>query len=164
MSRSFVRSWWLMLMLLAGATASADIFRPAYFELTQLSDSEYQVLWRVPAAGSAQRQAITVVFPDGVTSERRTQPYLVGNAWEQRYKIAVPDGLYGKQLRFEGQRGGATDIIARVLRSDGSTQLERLSPVDAQFTVTASPGAGEVAWGYLILGIEHILGGIDHLL
>lgn len=153
-----------LVALLISTAAHADIFRPAYFELTELGETEYQVLWRVPAAGAAQREAINVVFPEGVTREPGTRPYMVGNAWEQRYKIDVPGGLYGKDLRFDGQRGSATDIIARVLRSDGSTQLERLSPVDAQFTVTPSPGAGEVAWAYLVLGVEHILGGIDHLL
>lgn len=32
------------------------------------------------------------------------------------------------------------------------------------FTVEAPAGTAEIAWSYLLLGIEHILGGIDHLL
>jgi hydrogenase/urease accessory protein HupE len=32
------------------------------------------------------------------------------------------------------------------------------------FTVQAPTSSGEVAWSYLVLGVEHILGGVDHLL
>lgn len=31
-------------------------------------------------------------------------------------------------------------------------------------TVEAPAGTSEIAWSYLVLGVEHILGGIDHLL
>ena len=46
----------------------------------------------------------------------------------------------------------------------GTTHTERLTPTSASFTIKAAAGAGEVAITYLRLGIEHILGGIDHLL
>ena len=47
---------------------------------------------------------------------------------------------------------------------DGTSQMERLLPESPQFTVEAPAGTGEVAWSYLVLGVEHILGGVDHLL
>src|SRR5678815_3653350 len=47
---------------------------------------------------------------------------------------------------------------------DGTSQVERLLPQSPQFTVKAATGTAEVAWSYLVLGVEHILGGIDHLL
>ena len=55
-------------------------------------------------------------------------------------------------------------MLVRVERSDGTTQLGRVLPVEPRFVVTASPGAFEVAQTYTVLGIEHILTGFDHLL
>jgi hydrogenase/urease accessory protein HupE len=49
-------------------------------------------------------------------------------------------------------------------RLDGTVQLERILPSQPSFTARASPGATEVARTYVIIGIEHILLGFDHLL
>jgi hydrogenase/urease accessory protein HupE len=57
-----------------------------------------------------------------------------------------------------------TDVIARVERLDGSSQVEALPADKTEFVVRPPAGKAEVAWSYLLLGVEHILGGIDHLL
>ncbi|MEJ2320656.1 MAG: HupE/UreJ family protein, partial [Gemmatimonadales bacterium] len=57
-----------------------------------------------------------------------------------------------------------TDVLARVERADGTTQVARLTPRDFVFTVVAAPGAAEVAQTYFGLGVQHILFGFDHLL
>jgi hypothetical protein len=49
-------------------------------------------------------------------------------------------------------------------REDGTSQVEHLLPQQPQFTVKGRSGTAEVAWSYLVLGVEHILGGVDHLL
>jgi hydrogenase/urease accessory protein HupE len=49
-------------------------------------------------------------------------------------------------------------------RLDGSTQLARLTPSSPSFVVEATPSKTQVLRSYLSLGVEHILGGIDHLL
>jgi hydrogenase/urease accessory protein HupE len=57
-----------------------------------------------------------------------------------------------------------TDVLVRVQRLDGSTQVSRLTPAAPSFVVAATPRTTEVAGTYLRLGVEHILLGIDHLL
>jgi hydrogenase/urease accessory protein HupE len=52
----------------------------------------------------------------------------------------------------------------RLERLDGSTQLARLTPSSPSFVVEATPSKTQVLRSYLSLGVEHILGGIDHLL
>jgi hydrogenase/urease accessory protein HupE len=82
----------------------------------------------------------------------------------ERWQISKPGGLVGQSIRIDGIASGVTDVIVRVERQDGTSQVERLLPADPQFVVKAPEGTGEVAWSYLVLGVEHILGGIDHLL
>ena len=57
-----------------------------------------------------------------------------------------------------------TDVLVRVTNLDGTTQTVRLTPSAPSFVVEASPGVSEVARTYAVLGIEHILTGVDHLL
>jgi len=52
----------------------------------------------------------------------------------------------------------------RLERLDGTTQVTRVTPSLPSFVVEAAPRALEVARTYSVLGIEHILTGIDHLL
>ncbi|MEM1188980.1 MAG: HupE/UreJ family protein [Pseudomonadota bacterium] len=153
-----------LLLLSLCSNAGADVFRPAYLELTQESAERYSVIWRVPALPDQRRLAASPRWPDRVSREEPVSAALLGSSWEERYSITASGGLTGEQITIEGVLGSATDVILRIQRLDGTTQLERLSPAAASFTITESPGASEIAWSYLVLGIEHILGGIDHLL
>jgi hydrogenase/urease accessory protein HupE len=48
--------------------------------------------------------------------------------------------------------------------SDGSTQVARLTPETPDMVVTVALTAIEVAKTFFLLGVEHILGGLDRLL
>ncbi|MFK8043570.1 HupE/UreJ family protein [Congregibacter sp.] len=153
-----------IILLLLSQAASADIFRPAYLELSQSDTERYSVLWRVPALPDNRRLAARVIFPENVERAVESRSAIINNAWEERFEIVATGGLIDQQITIDGILGGATDVIVRIERMDGTTQLERLQPAEPVFTVTASPGPGEVAVAYFVLGVEHILGGIDHLL
>jgi len=151
-------------LLLVAGIAGADVFKPAYLELRELGNDTYQVLWKVPALGDNQRLATYVRFPSGTEALSESRPFISDGAWVERWQVAHPGGLVGQTLRIEGQAIGVTDVIVRVERLDGSSQVERLDAGAPEFEVQASAGTSEVAWSYTVLGVEHILGGIDHLL
>jgi hydrogenase/urease accessory protein HupE len=154
----------VLLLACLASTAVADIFRPAYLELRELGEDQYAVLWKVPAPGGDQRLSAYVRFPDG--TETVTSPHVTssGGAWIERWKIRFPGGLAGHAISIEGKAVGVTEVIARLERLDGSSQVEPLPIEHPEFTVLAAASSGKVAWTYLLLGIDHILGGVDHLL
>ncbi len=156
---------WLGLLLFALAgIAQADIFRPAYLELREAGTDTYDVTWKVPAQDESTRLALYVVLPDGTETVTEPRAVFVDGAVLERWRIRRPGGLVGQRIRIEGRATTVSDVIARVERADGTSQVERLKVDDPHFTVAAPAGTGEVAWAYLVLGVEHILGGIDHLL
>jgi hypothetical protein len=57
-----------------------------------------------------------------------------------------------------------TDVLVRLERLDGSTQVTRLTPSAPSFVVEGAPRALEIVRTYSVIGVEHILTGIDHLL
>ncbi|MGH8691780.1 MAG: HupE/UreJ family protein [Burkholderiales bacterium] len=151
-------------LLCFGSPAQADVFRPAYLELREIGDERYDVLWKVPVQGEDLRLAAYVRFPEGTVELTPPRAYFAGGAHVERWRIRHPGGLVGQTVRIDGIAGGVTDVLARVERLDGTSQVERLLPERPEFTVAAPAGMGEVAGSYFVLGVAHILGGIDHLL
>ena len=151
-------------LLLTAAVSTADVFRPAYLELRELGEDRYAVLWKIPSLGDGIRLSAFVTLPPATEKLTESRVTEGRGARIERWEILHPGGLAGKKIRIEGRAVGVTDVIARIERLDGSSQVERLSMQNPEFTVKPPAEAREVAWTYTVLGVEHILGGIDHLL
>jgi len=154
----------LVTLLLLAFAAQADVFRPAYLELRETGEGQYDVLWKVPALGTDRRLSAYVQFPAGTAYVTDPRVVVIDNAWVERYRIERPGGLIGETVSISGNAVGVTDVIARVERLDGSSQVERLSLERPSFDVQPPAGKVEIAWTYFVMGVEHILAGIDHLL
>jgi hydrogenase/urease accessory protein HupE len=155
----------LVALLLSGLAcfAHADIFRPAYLELREAGNDRYEVMWKTPMLGDS-RLAVDLRFPEGTTSITERQAQFGDSALIERWTIHRAGGLAGQTMGIDGIAGGVTDVIVRIERRDGSSQVEHLLPQRPEFFIQGTTGKWQVAGSYLVLGIEHILGGIDHLL
>jgi hypothetical protein len=89
---------------------------------------------------------------------------LLNHAFTERWTVTREGGLAGGTVHIAGLAATLTDVLVRVQRLEGSTQVTRLTPAGPSFIVEAAPRATQVAGTYLRLGVEHILLGIDHLL
>jgi hydrogenase/urease accessory protein HupE len=154
----------LLCFLLGTGAVHADVFRPAYLELRQRDAESYDVLWKVPAQGEALRLGIQVRFPPDTRNVTTPRGVFSAGAYLERWTVQRVGGLAGQTIRIEGLPGSITDVLARLERVDGSSQVARLQPAQPSFIVEAAASTFDVARSYLVLGIEHILGGIDHLL
>lgn len=138
--------------------------RPAYLELRQTSAETYDVLWKVPGAGENRRLALYVEFAPDCSSMTVPQTSFADNAFTERWSVKRKGGLTGSKIHIEGLTYTMTDVLVRVERLDGSTQVVRLMPSSPSFVVSSAPDRLEVAKTYARLGVEHILSGVDHLL
>jgi len=152
------------LLLIAIVPGRADEFKPGYLQLTQLDRETYDVLWKVPAIDESTTLKAKPQFPDGTAALTELRSTFSRGVTVQRWRIRVPDGLDGKAILFTRLSETRIDVLARLVRLDGTVQLERILPVSARFVVRSSPGQLEVVRTYTVLGIEHILTGFDHLL
>ena len=154
----------VIVMVAGGARLGADVFRPAYLELRQTDADTFDVLWKVPSQGETMRLAIHVVFPDGTIAVSEPRGRYAVDGFVERWTVRRQGGLAGGTIRIDGLPGSVTDVLARVERLDGTSQVESLPPGRATFVVEPPLGLAQTARTYLVLGVEHILGGIDHLL
>ena len=93
-----------------------------------------------------------------------TSGSFAAGAFVERWRATCPGGLFGESISIDGLSATRTDVLARVARADGTTQIARLTPEETSFEVTASPGRLDVAKAFFTVGIRHILLGVDHLL
>jgi hydrogenase/urease accessory protein HupE len=138
--------------------------RPAYLELRETGAETYDVFWKVPGQGENLRLGIYVELPAGTTNLTAPRASMANNAFTERWSIKRLGGLTGRTIHIAGLTATMTDVLVRVERLDGSAQVTRLTPSAPSFVVEAGPQALEVARTYSVLGVEHILTGIDHLL
>ena len=151
-------------LLSDAAPARADEFKPGYLQLTQLDHQTYDVLWKIPAIDESTTLKVKPQFPDGTEVLTEVRSTFSRGVTVLRWRIRVPEGLDGKAIFFSQLSETRIDVLARLVRLDGTVQLERILPVHSSFVGKPSPGRLEVVRTYTILGIEHILFGFDHLL
>ena len=156
------------LLFILLATLARGVFahevRPAYLELRQTGPETYDALWKVPGQGENLRLGLYVELPAGCTNVTEPRTSMVNNAFSERWTVKRAGGLTGGTIHITGLSATTTDVLVRLERLDGITQVTRLTPSAPSFVVEATPTALEVARTYSVLGVEHILTGIDHLL
>ena len=149
--------------LTAAPSAEAHEVRPGYLELIQTAADSYDVLFKVPMLGGS-RLRMTAVLPENCEQLAPVATYLLGDAALDRMTIRCDGTIVGQTIAIAGLNELLTDVLVRIQPLEGSSFAIRLKPSSTSFVVPEAPSAWDVARTYLVLGFEHILGGIDHLL
>ena len=160
------RSFPLSILLLAtfAVTLSAHEVRPAYLQLHETGVDTYDVFWKVPAVGDRMRLSLYVQLPHTCFDVKQPRGFFANAAYTEQWSVRCEGSLAGSTVQIEGLTATLTDVLVRIERLDGSSQITRVTSSSPAFVVEAMPRRFEVARTYLVLGIEHILTGIDHLL
>jgi hypothetical protein len=162
--RRFFNLLFLVLITSMAARVSAHEVRPAYLQLHQTGAITYDVFWKVPAVGDAMRLSLYVRLPQACSNLKQSHGFFASGAYTEQWSVACQGGLAGSTVRIDGLTATLTDVLVRVERLDGSTQVTRITSSAPTFVVQATPRRFEVARTYLVFGVEHILTGVDHLL
>jgi len=157
----------LILVAAIGAVApavGAHEIRPAYLEIKETTPGRYAVLWRTPVL-YGMALPIALKLPDELrTLGEPTRRQLSDSVVEQREIDAGAGRLAGKRIEFPGLEVTLIDVLVRVVGADGGVTTTLVHPSEPWFDVPARQGTLEVMAVYVQHGIEHILGGPDHLL
>jgi len=152
-----------IVMVVMVAPANAHEVRPGYLELRQTDTETFEVFWKVPARGKL-KLGIHARLPEICTPISAVVSKKSGGAFMDRWTVTCPGGLSRETISIDGLSGTLTDVLARIERLDGTSQVTRLTPDTPSFIIEAAPKWQQIVGSYLGLGTEHILLGIDHLL
>jgi hypothetical protein len=157
---SRVRLFAVVLALVAPPLLAHDV-RPALLDLTEEATGRLRVRFAVPLVGGLAPD----LHPRWPGSWRELEPVRVGRQDDVVTTEAVfdPGGAPAAQtIAVDGLASSLSDVLVQVSLLDGTRLARILRPDAPSFTIPAgeqhSPG------GYFRIGIEHILGGVDHLL
>ncbi|HET9449151.1 MAG TPA: HupE/UreJ family protein, partial [Steroidobacteraceae bacterium] len=150
----------LLLTFLGSAVAAhAHEVRPAYLEIVEQHDGIYSLTWKQPALAEA-RIAIDPELPNTCTTLGERHVHVSDGALVARWQARCPGGLAGQKIRIAGLERTLTSTFVRTELADGRSIAGVVQASDPSFEFAAA----RPAWSaYFVLGIEHILGGIDHV-
>lgn len=161
-----MRIWGLLVLLLAflaGVPATAHELKPAYLDLRERAPGEFTVLWKVPAIGE-MRLGLDARLPENCLAKTEPVRSIETGAYLERWTAGCSGGLKGRTISIDGLSATLTDVLVHITYATGATEIARLKPDLPSFTVAGQQTTLEVATTYFVLGVEHILGGFDHLL
>ena len=157
----------LIVVVLLGAGAErrveAHALQPGYLEIRLLGEQSWRVFWRKPTVKN-RPMAISVELPQDCDARTPPDPHFDGSAWVAQWVATCPGGLAGGVIAIPGLERTRTDVLVRYELTPGAGETRRLTPDGASFVVPADPGLLDVMGSYFMLGVDHILDGIDHLL
>ena len=136
------RRFALLLFVLAAvwpASLSAHEVRPAYLQLHQTGADTYDVLWKVPAVGDAMRLSLYVELPQTCSNLKQPHGFFADNAYTEQWSVGCQGGLADSTIRIEGLTATLTDVLVRIERLDGSSQVTRVMSSSPSFVVEATP-------------------------
>ena len=161
--KSAVASMCLWLLLLSTAEVRAHEIRPARLQITQLSDTTYSIFWKLPAIEAGVLKLRPLIEFDHKTLHRDPGQDL-GDAYIQSWTIAVDGPIDEGRISLDGLANTITDVFVTTLSLDGDTQSFIIRPDRPYFYLAGSRNLSEVVKDFVILGVEHIWFGYDHLL
>lgn len=164
--RGFAIRWPIAILvfalILALGHASAHGLRPAYLQITETAQHEYEVNWKAPALLESSI-GFDVRLPDECQQIKAPRQVNQGANIVRNWTVMCDGGLLGREIVVAGLAPAAIETIVRIERLDGNAQNLRLAPGEDRFTAAEPSTWVSVASAYVPLGIDHILLGFDHL-
>jgi hypothetical protein len=149
----------VLLALVLAQSAQAHRFAPSLLKVTEIADQQYSVVWKTPAQGTSATP-LRPLWPESCEITNSSQV----NSWQMRCAQLGDDGLVGETLGVEALGANQASAMVMVSLLDGRSYQQVLNAGQPAFVIPAESSAGEVMADYSVLGMEHIWGGLDHLL
>jgi hypothetical protein len=154
----------LLVGLAAAWPAAAHEVRPAYLEIDQVGPASYKVTWKQPTLGDVALH-LAPHLSSGWLEAPPADQYAGDSSLIRTWVVhAAPhQPLDGQTLSIEGLSGTITDVFVRVRMADGQKLDALVRPEAPALKIDLAHGADLSMWSLLLLGIQHIVTGPDHL-
>ena len=144
--------------------ANAHRLQPAYLEINEQTAGKYSIQWKRPFV-AGRPMNINPQLPAGCSNITDPAVQTLATGAVERWLVNCGEsGMTNNTIVIDGLSATQTDTLLRLQLIDGSMHTTVLRPESPSFLVPEKASKSKVAGSYLVLGIEHILGGFDHLL
>lgn len=161
--RIFVKIILLLLFQAGSFSLFAHEVRPAYLQIQEQSPNSYTVLWKVPRTVYKVLD-IQPEFERSYTLTEISPPRILEAFVLYTYQLKGEKSIANTRLSIDQLNTTGTDVLIDVRLLNGEHHSFLLQPTRNSIRIPATPNKWSVVKTYVILGIEHILLGFDHLL
>jgi HupE / UreJ protein len=159
-----VATLFLLTLLGGSAAVEAHMLAPSLLEVREIGDGRFEVEWRTPLVGVPGAE-LRPVLPPGCRPTGEPTLGVLDAASVTRWPAeCTPPTLVGRRFTATGIVENRADVLLRVELADGRRFRTVLGAERPDFVVPERQTWRDVFSSYLVLGIEHILTGFDHLL
>jgi hydrogenase/urease accessory protein HupE len=157
----FVASILTVLALLFSVDdTNAHESRPLFVEIVEKAPNTFAVTWKIPPSALSVTSPV-VVMPEVCVAVAPA----AGTRLVKRQLYRCKSDLSGEKIRIEFPRyNPSISTLFRLQRLSGEKHTAIQGPKEPAWIVPTLEDTVSVAKEYLILGVEHILKGYDHLL
>ncbi len=165
MSRALAALGVAILLLAAPLGAAAHPLAPSVLSFEQSGDGAVTMRWRAPVkrpTGQSLRPRVPVGCkvidaPTGTLDEAET-------AFTETTELQCePADMVGAVISVDGFEDSSVNVVVRIVRADGSVQHAILDARTPELTLARPEETSHSFFEYLMLGVEHLLTGWDHL-
>ncbi|MEE9433287.1 MAG: HupE/UreJ family protein [Sphingorhabdus sp.] len=153
----------LLASLAVPGRAQADELRPGYLELVQRGAESWRIVWKAPVKGGVKPETQPILPGNCKLSKEMTRE-MSAQAVISRGEVRCDGNLAGKKIGLSNFAAAQNDVLVRIVSLAGPVQALRLTADQPMVRIPAKAEQGNVAWTYFVIGIEHIIFGLDHLL
>jgi hydrogenase/urease accessory protein HupE len=158
-----IRLLWLFLALLIATPATADELRPGYLDFTQITQTDWTLIWKVPINAGITPQT-RLILPKRCTAQGQPKRALTSVALMTAMKFRCKGAIAESVIGLSDFGTSQTDVLLRIAGLDRPVQVMRLTATAPTAIIAVQPNGIQVASTYFVIGVEHILFGYDHLL
>lgn len=153
-----------LLLLSTSVLVSAHEMRPAYLEITQVNTTSYTIIWKQPTQGELALRLIPHLS-NGWLQQTPNDQYAANGFLIRTWHVDAPtNDLNQVAIDIEGLQDTFTDALINIRLVDGERISAIIKPEQPHFVIEPKAAERPAVPSYLLLGIEHILTGPDHLL
>jgi hydrogenase/urease accessory protein HupE len=156
-------SFTLWLLLLAGASGAHPL-APSLLDLRVAPDGTTQVRFKRPAL-QPRGAPVEPTLPSHCVQRGEVETVREGTGVVSTWQVDCGDqGLVGYPVGFRGFAESGTNGLVKIELPGGSQQQAVLHSGQPSIVVAEESTVWDAARDYALLGFQHILGGLDHLL
>jgi hydrogenase/urease accessory protein HupE len=154
----------LVVTSLFSGIAGAHENRPLYVQIEETSAGLYQVQWKTPLS-LVPDNVPTVALSQSCRAQHETRETPTADSSVRRASYRCKESLRGERLsiRYPAANPSVTTLV-RFAATNGERHIAVLGPQETDWVIPSRETRLRIALQYTKLGIEHIFGGIDHLL
>jgi len=155
----------VLAVFFASSIASAHPLAPSVLSLEQQSDGTVTMRWRAPLTRPVG-QALRPRIPDTCKTLRPPERHKTEDETAVEETVTLrcdPPDMVGAIIRVDGLADSSVSVVVRIVRTSGEVHHTILDASSPELSITASEDESHSFFEYLMLGVQHLLTGWDHL-